>query len=318
MFYIYEWFIVETGEIIYVGKGTGNRYKNKKKNKMLNRLIQDNNCDVRIIDYYATEKEAFEAERQRIIYCKSIGQAICNKAIYSTGGVASIWDEERRKRMSENNPMKADCQRKRMSENNPMKNPDVAKRVGEKRRIKVEINGDLYESVTIAAKHFGVSQATIKNWQKSGKAKYIVSNNEDKHIEIKSINNNHKIVYLEKEYENGNMLASDLGVHPTTIMQWLKKGFDTKGNPCRYKDDNNEYVFVPVNKKTRSIPIIVDGVRYTSIKEAANELAVSEYTLYNYLKGKVKHPRFKCEYDNQQPSQMKSDNSNLEGSETNE
>ncbi|MEK4246606.1 hypothetical protein MKZ20_14905 [Psychrobacillus sp. FSL K6-2684] len=26
-FYVYEWFIIETGEIFYVGKGRGNRYK---------------------------------------------------------------------------------------------------------------------------------------------------------------------------------------------------------------------------------------------------------------------------------------------------
>lgn len=30
MFYVYEWFIVETGEIFYVGKGTGKRYQVKK------------------------------------------------------------------------------------------------------------------------------------------------------------------------------------------------------------------------------------------------------------------------------------------------
>lgn len=27
MFYVYEWYIVETGEIFYVGKGCKNRYK---------------------------------------------------------------------------------------------------------------------------------------------------------------------------------------------------------------------------------------------------------------------------------------------------
>lgn len=30
MFYVYEWYIVDTGEIIYVGKGKGNRYKVRK------------------------------------------------------------------------------------------------------------------------------------------------------------------------------------------------------------------------------------------------------------------------------------------------
>ena len=29
MYYVYEWYNVDTGEILYVGKGTGNRYKVK-------------------------------------------------------------------------------------------------------------------------------------------------------------------------------------------------------------------------------------------------------------------------------------------------
>lgn len=31
MFYIYEWFNVDTNEVFYVGKGVYNRYKVKKK-----------------------------------------------------------------------------------------------------------------------------------------------------------------------------------------------------------------------------------------------------------------------------------------------
>ena len=33
MFYVYEWFIKETDEIIYVGKGCRNRYKVRKHNR---------------------------------------------------------------------------------------------------------------------------------------------------------------------------------------------------------------------------------------------------------------------------------------------
>ena len=28
-FYVYEWYIINTGEIFYIGKGRGNRYKEK-------------------------------------------------------------------------------------------------------------------------------------------------------------------------------------------------------------------------------------------------------------------------------------------------
>lgn len=317
MFYVYEWFIVATGEVIYIGKGTKNRYKTKKKNKFLNRLLEDNKCDVRIVSYYETEEEAFEAERQRIVSYKSIGQAICNKVSYSTGGVNKAWTEERRNFISENNPMKDPVQRERMSQNNPMHNPETAKAVGEKKRIKVKINGEVYDSVTMAAKHFGVSQATIKNWSRSGKCEYIIPARESK-SQTQKVENTHSVIYKGKEYQYISSLAKELGKHETTIMQWVKKGFDSQGNPCRYKDDTAEHIFKPQNRKGRSRPVIVNGVHYSSIVEASNAIGISTDRLWSYLKGYVKNPPVQCEYDNQQPSCGNFDNSTAEGSTTNE
>ena len=62
MFYVYEWYVVESGEIFYVGKGTRNRYKVRKHNKFFNDFITRYNCDSRIIKEFKTEKEAFEYE----------------------------------------------------------------------------------------------------------------------------------------------------------------------------------------------------------------------------------------------------------------
>ena len=39
MYYVYEWYVKETGEIFYVGKGTKNRYKVKKHNRFFNDFI---------------------------------------------------------------------------------------------------------------------------------------------------------------------------------------------------------------------------------------------------------------------------------------
>ena len=39
MFYVYEWFIVETNFVFYVGKGCRNRYKVRKHNKLFNYII---------------------------------------------------------------------------------------------------------------------------------------------------------------------------------------------------------------------------------------------------------------------------------------
>lgn len=317
MFYVYEWFIVATGEVIYIGKGTKNRYKAKKKNKFLNRLLEDNECDVRIVAYYETEEEAFEAERQRIVSYKSIGQAVCNKISYSTGGVNKIWTTEKRDFMSVNNPMKDQAQRDRMSKNNPMHNPEIAKSVGEKKRIKVKIDGVIYDSVTIAAAHFGVSQATIKNWSRAGKCEYIRPLEESKSYTQK-IENTHSVLYNGKEYQYISSLAKELGKHETTIMQWVKNGFDSQGNPCRYKDDTTDHIFKPQNRKGRSRPVIVNGVHYSSIVDASQATGISKDRLWSYLKGYVKNPPVQCKYDNQQPIRGKSDNSTTEGSTTNE
>ena len=64
MFYVYEWFDVKSGEIIYVGKGTKRRYKVRKHNKLFNECIAKSECDSRIIAEFSTEEEAFLYEQE--------------------------------------------------------------------------------------------------------------------------------------------------------------------------------------------------------------------------------------------------------------
>lgn len=50
MFYVYEWFIIDTNEIFYVGKGCKDRYKDtRSRNKMFNEFYKRFNCNTRII-----------------------------------------------------------------------------------------------------------------------------------------------------------------------------------------------------------------------------------------------------------------------------
>ena len=126
MFYVYEWYVVESAEIFYVGKGTRNRYKVRKHNKFFNDFITRYNCDSRIIKEFKTEKEAFEYEYERINELKCIGQCVCNIYEGGTGGTVEWWTEERKEKYSKNNVMKSKKQRARMSANNPMKNAEIA------------------------------------------------------------------------------------------------------------------------------------------------------------------------------------------------
>lgn len=319
MFYIYEWYVVETGEVIYVGKGTRNRYKNKKKNALLNKLLEVKNCEVRIIEWYRTEKEAFEAERKRIVFLKDMGQAVCNKISYSTGGVASIWTEEKRRYMSEHNPMKREEQRERMSRCNPMRNPSVAERVGMTKRKPILIGDKVFSCAQDAALEFGVSDTTIRDWVKAGKRKSTgekceyIKREEKNPPEIKTQILSHSIIYDGKEFDTAKDAAEYANVKDTsTIHRWCRKGYSPNGVSCRYKDDDAEHTYIPPNKAHTNKKVVVDGVIYNSIKDAAEKLGVSYYVFRHRI------PYTEYKQDNQQPSHEKSNNSIVEGSETNE
>lgn len=318
MFYVYEWFVVDSNEIIYVGKGTHNRYKAKKKNKFLNHLIKVLDCDVRIIAYYSTEAEAFEAERQRIVELKEIGQAICNKYIYKTGGVGYIWTDEKRAKMSENNPMKNPKQKERMSKFNPMKNPEVVKKVVLAKMKPIFIGEKTFTSQREAADFFGISQSTIFNWVKRGYNSkdeicgYMsIPQKNDSIIISKQELPDERIVYNGIEFKNAISVCKYTGIKDKrTIIRWCKKGFSPDGIPCRFKNDLSDYVYHRPNKAHPHgmKPITINGITYSSQTEACKILGCSRYIL--------KKLELKYKQANQQPSQGNFDNSTLEGSTT--
>lgn len=62
-FYVYEWFIKETGEVFYVGKGRGNRYKTHHDRAYeAERIRQLYDTDVRFVGTELTEEQAVELE----------------------------------------------------------------------------------------------------------------------------------------------------------------------------------------------------------------------------------------------------------------
>ena len=155
MFYVYEWFIKDTGEIIYVGKGCKNRYKVRKHNKTFNEFVSRFDCDSRIVKTFEREEDAFHYEYERVEELKAIGQCVCNIYNGGFGGETKSWTPEKRHKYSKNNVMKAQKQRKRMSEYNPMKNKDTAERVGKKHRKAVIVDGQYFDSIKSASKHIG-------------------------------------------------------------------------------------------------------------------------------------------------------------------
>lgn len=264
MFYVYEWFIVETGEIIYVGKGCRNRYKATKHNRFFNDMIKRYECKSRIIKYFETEKEAFNYEYQRVNGLKEKGQCVCNIYKGGCGGTTDWWTEEKREWYSEHNCMKSQTQRHRMSVNNPMKTESVKKIVSSKKHRKVIINGTKYNGVKIAAEILNVAEFTI--------------------------------------------------------ITWCKRGYDTYGNPCRYENEQQkEYPIIKKSHPNASTlkPVIIDGIRFETVKDGAKYIGVWAETLIRAIKNNRPCKGHSCEYDNQQPIYTNFGNSSIEGSTTN-
>lgn len=163
MFYVYEWYVIDTGEIFYVGKGTRNRYKVRKHNKFFDDFIKRYECSSRIIKTFENEKDAFNYEYERVYELKKEQQCVCNINDGGCGGTQACWTDEKRKIYSEKNVMKSENQRKRMSLNNPMKNKKVAEQVGKKHRKGVMINGVYFDSVKLGAEYIGTSDIYLSN-----------------------------------------------------------------------------------------------------------------------------------------------------------
>lgn len=68
-YYVYVWYIKDTYEVFYVGKGKGKRYKQiSNRNKFFKDMYSSHACDVRKIYENLTEDEAFELERDVVLW----------------------------------------------------------------------------------------------------------------------------------------------------------------------------------------------------------------------------------------------------------
>lgn len=325
MFYVYEWFIKETNEIIYVGKGIKNRYKVKKHNQLFNEMIKRFDCDSRIVKEFDNEKEAFEYEYQRINELWEIKQCVCNIYKGGMGGTIDWWTKEKRDWYSKNNCMKTKKQRERMSKNNPMKNKEIALKVNNKKKKKVIINDIKYDSILSACKKYNVSYETIKNWCNKGINNFGELCRYENQKQVYFIGNRYnkgsckEIIYKNKIYESPIDLAKELNINKHIIYRWAKKGFDNQGVSCKYLNDNRILTYKPyINGIDKRKPIKVNGIIYSSKKEAEEKLGIKGGGLTPYIKGIRKNNKFICEYVNQQPSHENSDKSIVEGSTTNE
>lgn len=80
-FYVYEWFRVSDGHVFYVGKGKGDRARQRartKRNSYFFRYVNKYECDYRILKDGLTEQEAYDLEDETCQARKKNGEAECN------------------------------------------------------------------------------------------------------------------------------------------------------------------------------------------------------------------------------------------------
>lgn len=176
LYYVYIWYVVETNEVFYVGKGKGKRYKQVfGRNKFFTDMYTSHNCNAKKIYENLTESEAFQKEQETIKWYKeNTNFRLTNQTDGgegSTGWVApeefkkkqsdihkAQWqDEEFKSRMieirtNENGPYKSKEFREKISklvqgENNPNYNHCWTEEMKENLRQKQKEN-DLYKDET--------------------------------------------------------------------------------------------------------------------------------------------------------------------------
>lgn len=164
-----------------------------------------------------------------------------------------------------------------------------------------------------------------KNWSfnnpmKSEKQRQRMSENnpmKNKEIALKNGAKHKRAVIIDGQFFEGlKDAAKVLLVNPDTIGNWCKRGYNTEGRPCRYADEEQKEYVIPKNGKA----VIIDGIHYfNTLKEAAAFLGSKDSSpLCKAIKNNKIYKGHKCEYANQQPSQMNvNNNSSLEGSTTN-
>lgn len=107
IYYVYKWIRLDTNQVFYIGKGHGNRYKDRSmRNKYFNNVVNKvgiDNIKIEIIESNLDEATAFEKEKYYIKYYKDAGHKLTNMT--SGGEGSSDWykflSEEEKERHKE-------------------------------------------------------------------------------------------------------------------------------------------------------------------------------------------------------------------------
>lgn len=89
-FYVYVWFIVSTGEIFYIGKGSGRRYKSlSSRSRRFMKVLEEHECSSRIVQFFDNEDDALSKEAELIGYYSNVSSNLVNATFGGDGSRAN-------------------------------------------------------------------------------------------------------------------------------------------------------------------------------------------------------------------------------------
>ena len=102
IYYVYEWFIIKTDEVFYVGKGCGNRKGIvARRNKFFLSIYSKYDCDVRVIESNLYEDDAFRLEESTIKwYREHTAYRLTNMTDGGDGAKGTYYTPERKRQIS--------------------------------------------------------------------------------------------------------------------------------------------------------------------------------------------------------------------------
>ena len=136
-FYIYAHYRNDTGDLFYVGKGEGNRYKSKQgRNPYWKNIVKAHGYKAEILEYFETEGDAFQAEQSLIseLGRKDLGKGLLvNMSDGGEGASGAVRTPEQRQKYSETTWMRTEAGKASMrGDLNPAKREDVRELLSER------------------------------------------------------------------------------------------------------------------------------------------------------------------------------------------
>ena len=167
-YYVYEYYLKETNEVFYVGKGNGTRAFYGKRNRKCQEIQKTHDWGVRIVKNHMTEEEAYMEEMKLIKYYREEpNNKLTNKTDGGDGTKEKTVTEEFRRKMSElvkgeKNPnfgnKWSDEQKKHLSE--LRKSNGLAKGINNPmaRKIMCIETGEVFDCIMFAMEKYSVNE----------------------------------------------------------------------------------------------------------------------------------------------------------------